>query len=291
MERKEIYHLYSDGFRTECLFQDIKAFVAGMNIAALCFLKSHVMILAFCLMDNHVHFVLSGTYDECVAFRNRFMHRYSIWFSNRYASERLSAVDFDIKPITDERYLLTSIAYVLRNSISSGYRFCVEDYLWSSGGLYFRMPEKLQSIVSGWKRVADLSSREKRRCLQTMDELPSEWLITPEGFIWPGNYVDYRYVEHVYRTPKSFAFFMGQTKEDEVNRSLGIYSSVFLPDLELREKAVARSLELFGLSNLRNLDVQKRILLGKDLRKEFKCSSKQIARIIHLDPVYIKELV
>lgn len=84
---------------------------------------------------------------------------------------------------------------------------------------------------------------------------------------------------------------MGQLKEREINESLNINDQVSLPDLELREKAVAMSHKLYGVTNLRNLDVRQRIALGKELRREYRSSVKQIARIIHLDPKYLKELL
>lgn len=289
MGKHGYYHLFPDGFRADYLFEDRAAFVSGMNILACSFLKSDVCIMAFCLMDNHVHFILYGTLDQCMAFRDRFSHHYSLWYSKRYASKCLQTLDFDIKHMDDERYILTSIAYVLRNSISAGFSFCPEDYLWSSGGLYFRDPEKLR--IKCYKKVSEMTIRERRQCLRTRAEIPPEWLITSEGFIWPGNYVDYKRVESLYHTPKSFAYFMGQRKEDEINNTLGIYDTVFLPDIELREKAVIRSSRLFATTNLRQLDVRSRLILAKELRKEYRCSFKQIARIIHLDLKYIKELV
>jgi REP element-mobilizing transposase RayT len=68
MGRRGYYHLFSDGFRTDVLFEDVKAFVAGMNIVALCYLKCEARILAFVLMDNHVHFILYGEEQECILF-------------------------------------------------------------------------------------------------------------------------------------------------------------------------------------------------------------------------------
>ena len=84
---------------------------------------------------------------------------------------------------------------------------------------------------------------------------------------------------------------MGQSKEEEINKSLGISESVALPDMEIREKAVMNCMKMFGIGNLRRLDVPQRIRLGKVLRQEYRCSAKQIARTIHLDPKYIKELI
>ena len=85
-----------------------------------CFLKCKVVIPAFCLMDNHVHFVLYGTLKECCEFRDRFAHKYSLWYYNRYSCRRSEPIDFDIKLMEDEKYILNSIAYVLRNGIAAG---------------------------------------------------------------------------------------------------------------------------------------------------------------------------
>lgn len=291
MGKKGFYHLFSDGFRTDVLFEDKRAFADGMNMVALTMLKSEVDGLVFTLMDNHSHFVLHGSLEECLKFRDQFIHKFGIWYSNRYSGKVLESMVFDIKEIDDERYLLNSIIYVLRNGIAAGFGFCAEDYPWSSGGLYFRMPEKLEEVTAGWKKVSDLSVRERRKMFHSHAEIPSDWKITPEGFLWPGNYINYKMVEKLFRTPKSFAFFMGQVKEEEINRSLGIVNSVAIPDMELRAKAIEHSFRKFRTSNLRRLSVPERLALAKDLRKAYQCSAKQIARIVHLDPKYIKEFL
>lgn len=291
MEKRGFYHLFSDGFRTDALFEDKAAFVAAMNIIAVCFLKCKVVIPAFCLMDNHVHFVLYGTLKECCEFRDRFAHKYSLWYYNRYSCRRSEPIDFGIKLMEDEKYILNSIAYVLRNGIAAGYIYCAEDYPWSSAGLYFRRPETLAALTAEWTEVSLLTIRKRREMFQTMNDIPGDWKVTPEGFLWPGNYVDYQVVEKLFRTPKSFAFFMGQSKEDEISMSLGAREHVALPDMELREKAVAHSRRMFRTSNLRELDADRRMRLAKTLRKEYRCSYKQIARIIHLDQKYLKELL
>ena len=291
MGRRGYYHLFSDGFRTDVLFEDVKAFVAGMNIVALCYLKCEARILACVLMDNHVHFILYGEEQECILFRDKFIHRYGIWFSNAYPGRRCEMLDFDIKLIDGERYLLNSITYVLRNGIAAGYAYSADDYLWSSGGIYFRLPQRMEALVSSWKTISEIPSTECRRMFNTRDKFPADWRVTPEGFIWPGNYLDFRLVESLFKSSNAFTFFMGQLKEREINESLGINDRVSLPDLELREKAVNKSYKLYSETNLRNLDVRQRIAIGKELRREYRCSVKQIARIIHLDPKYLKELL
>ena len=277
MGKKGFYHLFSDGFRTDVLFEDKPAFIAAMNIVAICFFRCKVSILAFCLMDNHVHFILYGTLDECLQFRDKFLHKYAIWHSRRYSGKKLESIEFDIKHMEDERYILTSIAYVLRNCIAAGFRYCAIDYLWSSASLYFRDTESLRNFTAGWQRLSEISVKERNRRLQTQMDLPSDWLITPDGYIWPGSYIDYKHVERLFKTPKSFTFFMGQGKEEEINKSLGMEASVQIPDMELREKATVHCLRMFKTTNMRRLDATRRIELAKILRKEYKCSIKQTA--------------
>lgn len=291
MGKKGFYHLFSDGFRTDVLFQDKIAFIAGMNIIAQSYLCSNVKILAFILMDNHVHFILYGTIEDCIHFKDKFYHKFAIWYSNHNKGRILNVLEFDIKELTDERYLLNSIAYVLRNGIAAGFAYCPDDYKWSSAGLYFRSPEKLETITSGWSSISELSIRAIRRVMHSHTEIPSNWKITSEGFIWPGNYVDYKMVESLYHTPKSFAFFMGQSKEEDINKSLGMVSKVALPDIELREKAVELSMKMFKTSYVRKLSVPDRLSLAKELRRMYRCSAKQIARVVHLEEMYVKELI
>lgn len=291
MGKKAFYHLFSDGFRTDVLFKDRHSFIAGMNIVAQTFLGSNIKILAFILMDNHVHFVLYGSMDDCLRFKEKFVHRFAIWYHNQYSGRLLEALEFDIKELDDERYLLNSIAYVLRNGIAAGFAYCPEDYQWSSAGLYFRRPGKLEEMSEHWMRISDLSVRARRNLMHSRAEFPMDWKVTPEGFIWPGNYVDYTTVDNLYRTSKSFTFFMGQSKEEEINRSLGLHNTISLPDMELRAKAIEHSVKMFNTTSLRGLSIPERLSLAKELRKTYRCSPKQIGRIVHLNQVYIKEFL
>lgn len=291
MGKKGFYHLFSDGFRTDALFQDNIAFVAGMNIIALSYLSSKVKILAFILMDNHVHFILYGTAEDCIHFKDKFIHKFAMWHYNHNNGRYMNALEFDIKELADERYLLNSIAYVLRNGIAAGFAYCPDDYRWSSAGLYFRSPEMLESLSSKCVTVSELSVRERRRIMHSHTDIPSDWKVTPEGFIWPGSYVDYKLVENLYRTPRSFTFFMGQSKEEDINKSLGMIGNVTIPDMELRAKAIELSMEMFKTTYIRKLTVPNRLSLAKELRRIYKCSAKQIARIVHLEQMYVKEFM
>ena len=55
------FHICTDGRKLPWMFQDDDDFIAGINRIGLCYLKTGVIIIAYVLMDNHVHFVLYGT--------------------------------------------------------------------------------------------------------------------------------------------------------------------------------------------------------------------------------------
>lgn len=48
-----------------------------------------VVVLAFILMSNHVHFVVAGAREEVDAFFQQFKRRYGVYFSARWGVKRL----------------------------------------------------------------------------------------------------------------------------------------------------------------------------------------------------------
>ena len=68
------YHCATKGFDHCVLFADLREFIAGMNRIALCTAKLKeslpVIVIAFCLMDNHLHvilYALSQAYHDVAA--------------------------------------------------------------------------------------------------------------------------------------------------------------------------------------------------------------------------------
>ena len=66
------WHFYTDGKSVEFFFPDDDSFRAGMELTSRLSAEFEVLILAFVLMDTHIHFILYGDLSEC----QRFMHKY-----------------------------------------------------------------------------------------------------------------------------------------------------------------------------------------------------------------------
>ena len=138
---RNCWHFCTDGNALDAIFTDDKDFIAGMNRIYVTVRGYRVVILAFTLMDTHVHFVLYGEFDEC----NRFMHDYirrTSWdISKRHKDiHKFRDVPIHHQAVDTDHYLKTVICYTVRNAPVGGLPYTALDYPWSSGPLYFRRP-------------------------------------------------------------------------------------------------------------------------------------------------------
>ena len=129
----------TDGNAIPWMFQDEEDFIAGVNRVGLCVLKTCIEVVAFILMDNHVHFVLYGSAVKCKAFINMYKRLTGRWISNKYGlSDYLRLLPTEMIRIKDEESLMNTIAYIDRNSIVAGYRFMPCEYPWGTARYMFR---------------------------------------------------------------------------------------------------------------------------------------------------------
>lgn len=116
---KGYWHVCTDGLEKGLIFKDKDDFIFGMNGVPVCALRHGVYVLAFCLMDNHVHFILTGDEFSCRNFILSYKRRL-------FSLADLDGVDVCMKKIEDKEYLLKAIAYVLRNPLTSRQRiYCL----------------------------------------------------------------------------------------------------------------------------------------------------------------------
>ena len=79
------YHFFTDGRYQSLIFRDAEDFMRGMNAIAFSAQACRsVSIMAFCLMDNHVHFVLKGILGDVEDFAMCFKKLVSIHLANKY---------------------------------------------------------------------------------------------------------------------------------------------------------------------------------------------------------------
>ena len=79
LDMENYWHICTDGLAKNVIFKNRADYVFGMNSIPVCTLAHGVTTLAFCLMSNHVHFVVRGTEELSLrfikAYRRTFLHR------------------------------------------------------------------------------------------------------------------------------------------------------------------------------------------------------------------------
>lgn len=280
------WHFSTDGNDVDYIYRDDRDLSCGMN--RIYFLTRHynVVILAFCLMDTHVHFILYGEYRECNGFVHEYIRMTSVYFTRTCGVvHKLGDVRIGYQAITDDRYLKTAICYVVKNPPVAGMPYTAYDYPWSSGGLYFRNPGLWTS--PGWtdKATGDdgvMTARAQKALFHTKDRLPEGVRVLDCGLIFPGEYVAWEVVESLFRTCRSFNHFMCVSKDSDVESRRGAVSVLTIPLPELRKYRDELALEYFGSIGLRGLDITRRIRLARVLKSRYNSSVKQICRVCGL---------
>jgi REP element-mobilizing transposase RayT len=212
---KNCWHFYTDGNAVDRMFEDVEDFKAGMNRIFVLHRKYNIIILAFILMDTHVHFILYGPYEEC----NRFMHMY-ISMTSRYMSlkygekNKFAKLPLSHQAIDNELYLKTAICYVIKNSSTAGLPYLATDYPWSSSPLYFRnikgnWTAPKWSLPHNLSWLSQIPFKQLRKFLKSRETDYTEAAIV-DGIVFPGEYVDIETVERL--SPEVFAHVKGSTK-------------------------------------------------------------------------------
>ena len=272
------WHFSTDGNAVDMMFYDEDDFRAGMNRVYIVSKAYIVIILAFTLMDTHIHFVLYGPLEECRRFMHDFVKRTSMYMANHHGeSHKLKDVPIHHQAVDTDSYLKTVICYVVRNAPVGGIRFTGCDYPWSSGPLYFRRkgywssPRWLNNISE-----RSMTFRQRRKVLRTSQDVSAPMI---DGIVFPGEYVAYEIVEMLFRSHKAYLFFMCRSKESDVDSRGGTISRLSIPMQEMRQYRNEICRELFGVTGIRHLNTSQRLRLAKTLRVRYNSSLKQVVRL------------
>ena len=292
------YHFCSDGAKAEVLFRCHDDYVYAMNRLAVLVQEHDVLLLAFCLMDNHFHVVLYGLEEACRDFIREFVRCLGIALSKRGGDEAIadvSAVSF--KSITDSLYLKTVICYVLRNPPVGHLAYSAWFYPYSSCSLLF--PSSLQGCewcaprwmdMSQSESLRDLSYEQRRMIGRGAEKVPRNWRAM-DGMILPSHYVAASLVEKIFVTPRAYHYFMSSCRDKDMDEQMGSFSSLSIPDKEMRVHRDTLLKGLFPGQTLRQSSVSERVSLARKLKSQYGCPTKQIARLVGLPAPQLDRLL
>ena len=277
---KGYFHVCTDGRTLPWMFQDKSDFIAGVNRIGICCLRTSVKVIAYVLMDNHVHFVLYGTMPECKMFITLYKQLTGTWIHVKYGlNDYLRQLATNILLLDTEERLLNTIAYIDRNPVVAGYRYLPTEYPWGSARYIFKDSREEVDI----KPLSAISLRAQRVLLGTRIALPGEWRIDNKGMICPDSFLDVPVIESYFKTPVRYSYFLAKKLEGVVEQDIDSSQKTFIPDIELREIVRKMILQDYDKDSVTDLDVPARLSVARKLRYQYASTLKQISRMVHLD--------
>ena len=277
---RKLWLITTDHLEVGLWFRDEEDFKVGMNFVAIQAHVSGVLILAFILMSNHLHFILAAnSKKEAEAFIEALKHRYSLYYRRKYGVKeflRGNGVKVDLIN-TDDEGAEQAIAYVQMNCVAANICSHPTQYSWGTGNLFFNQTKPVG------KRLGSFSKRTLKRLLHSdIETLPEDWLIGADGYILPQNYVDVSLVEALFRTPKRMNFFLMNSSKAKKRLEA---SDDRLP--AFRDQVILGALpdlcqSLFGKRSFSELTEAEQTECVRQLRFRFSAHVNQIARVCGL---------
>ena len=294
---RNCWHFSTDGNAVDTMFYE-GDFVDGMNRVFVTLKGYEVIILAFSLMDTHVHFILYGAFESCNRFVHDYIRRTSWYLAVRYGeNHKFGDVPIRHQLIDTDYYLKVAICYTVKNAPVAGIPHNALDYPWSSGPLYFKRaglwcsPRWLEEDGAAVETASQMGLNVRRETLRTRKYASPEDVRIFDGLVFPGEYVAYEVVERLFKTCKSFNYFFCRTKEEDVDARGGSISHLSIPMQEMRQHKNEICKELFGTSSIKGLNTQQRIRLARTMRQRYNSSLKQIIRLSGLVYDEVKDLI
>lgn len=295
MKNFNFYHLFANGADASNFIASEQDFVYQFNLVGISAHNTKAKVVAFSIEETHPHFLLYGTDDQCLDFKEMYKRSSLRHISSTRGSSDGVNLNLEMYLIEDESYLRNVAAYVIVQPTKDGKPVMFYDYLWGSGSMYFRDKQHRPIwICDPQKRARKISDLDKKSRLYLSGRhiLPEDWLVY-DNLILPINYVDVPMFESIFRTHNCFRVFTGSSNKQSthVMAQMSNVRGVELNDYEARELASQLALENYKTRDIRRLDVQSRLNIAFVLRQKYRISARQLAIVCRLPENEIRKYV
>ncbi len=128
------YHVFQRGNNREACFIESENYRCYLQLWEECSRRYGVAVHAFCLMTNHVHFLVTPEKPDSISRVTRDVgSRYAFYFNRRYQrTGTLWEGRHKASLVQDQRYFLVCSRYIELNPVAAGLVDKPEAYPWSS---------------------------------------------------------------------------------------------------------------------------------------------------------------
>ena len=283
------YHICTNGLETNVIIRDRKDFTIAHNYLALSGWQTQIRIMAFTIMSNHVHVLVSCSgREQAEKFIRLFKRLYSTHLFNEYnMSNTLRGIKDSITLIDDISYFRSCVAYILRNALCA--RICkkVEDYPWSSYSCYF------SETKQNSKKISDLGPRQRREILKTRQDLRQcPYLIGDDRKIDAKSFVCYEVVEKSFlNSGKYFLSCLGNCNDAKMEYEMTYKPHISINDVELTEIIEKIVQTKYYGKRISELTHSEKCSTIKQIYFNNKASIPQLSRILRLPKDLIRQIL
>ena len=278
-ETKDIWHVYSDGTRADIPFDTDEDKTYVWNSVAICAETTGTRVLVVTINDTHLHILMRGEEEKVTKFKILTMQRLGSRFDRVYLA---------CKRVMNRKEAMSKFMYVYRNCLDF-YQKMPGEYPWGAGNIYFSE----QKHLSRHSRLGDFSLREQYRFLRTRKKMPVEWEVDANGRILPECFIDYKYVEQLFRSVKAFIAFLYVRREDETAMKQEIHRN-YLESRSIQDLRRIGNEYCAGVcgKTLVKVDIRIRLAIAaRMIRDGIACRSASLAKALLLKPDDLNLLV
>lgn len=128
-----IYHVVQRGINRQRIFREDEDRYRFVEIMARYKRRGGYRLMAYCLMNNHIHLLLQERDEAVGQVMKRISSGYVYWYNNKYRRcGHLFQERFKSEAVESEAYFLTVLRYIHRNPVKAGLVSDVSGYEWSS---------------------------------------------------------------------------------------------------------------------------------------------------------------
>jgi REP element-mobilizing transposase RayT len=168
------YHIMLRGNERKNIFQDDEDKFRFIETIYEKKQKDRFSLHAFCLMDNHVHLMLSEGVEDVAKVMKRITVSYVYYFNKKHKRVgHLFQDRFRSEIVEDNSYVLALARYIHQNPVKAGMVKSAGEYKWSSYTCYLNESNYFVKIVET-ETVLGLLSSEKREAKKLFKEYMNE---------------------------------------------------------------------------------------------------------------------
>ena len=272
------WHAYTSGKESPLIFSQEEDFMFVMNLIAQAAANlPEVRIIAFEVMNNHFHFVVSAEEKAVLEFWEFIRRKLARAFSLK------KGLTFTLKPIEDLTSLRNNIVYTNRNGYVADPAHTPFSYPWGTGRYYFLdWPRE--------KTLAQIFVDDRRKMFRGRTPvIPGEWEVR-NGYVVPWSYCSIKFGMAMFRDAHHYFVMISKNVESYAELAVELDDGEFLTDTELFARLSLSLRSDYGVSSIKELSKSQKLDIARKLRYDFRSSNGQIRRVLGLSQYEIDSL-